>query len=203
MLNELEDRMSELASAFIGALVGGLFTLLGIKIEGSREQKIKDAESISKKMNILKGIRTEISLLTKLYDTRVGESIRNHKAGEVFDVSFYVKQNNFVFYEANAIFLSELSDSCQESIVEFYLICKSLIDTYNMHNDIIKMIHEITLKLAFDYENEMLRKLLESYMEIAKDYAPCILEIHYEAIRKSISTIEIIDKELHALGNQK
>jgi len=145
---------TEFWSGLIGAVIGGLFTLWGTLIEGNRERKTKEDDLLTKKINILKGVKTEIELITALYNQRMNSHINNYKDGQILDVYFLITQNNFVFYESNAEFISELDENVLKDVVRFYITAKSLIDTFNTNNTNINKISEIAIKIAEEPMNE-------------------------------------------------
>lgn len=190
---------TEFWSGLGGAVVGGFFTLWGTVIEGKRERDNREQDNLSKKLNILKGIRTEIELITSLYNERMGEHISNYKPGQVLDVYFLITQNNFVFYENNAEFISELDEDVLKEIVRFYITAKSLIDTYNTNNTNLNEVKTLSLKVADNPHNQTYVNLLNAYMGIASQYAPMIVEIHNQTVESQRKAISAINGEINRL----
>lgn len=190
---------TEFWSGLGGAVVGGCFTLWGTIIEGRRDKINKEQDNLSKKINILKGIKAEIELITNLYNERMNHHIIDHKQGEILDVYFLITQNNFVFYERNAEFLSELDEKVLNDVVNFYITAKSLIDTYNTNNLSITEIKTLSLKVADNPHSETHVNLLHAYMELAAEYAPMIIEIHTKTLEAKENVINSINKELNKL----
>ncbi|HAT2204301.1 TPA: hypothetical protein I8271_001117 [Kluyvera intermedia] len=190
---------TEFWSGLIGAVIGGLFTLWGTLIEGNRERKTKEDDLLTKKINILKGVKTEIELITALYNQRMNSHINNYKDGQILDVYFLITQNNFVFYESNAEFISELDENVLKDVVRFYITAKSLIDTFNTNNTNINKISEIAIKIAEEPMNESYRGLLAAYTNIASQYAPMIIEINNETLRCQQQVILSINREIEKL----
>ncbi|MBW9466549.1 hypothetical protein [Enterobacter roggenkampii] len=190
---------TEFWSGLGGAVVGGLFTLWGTVIEGKRERDNREQDNLSKKLNILKGIRTEIELITSLYNERMGAHISNYKPGQLLDVYFLITQNNFVFYENNAEFISELGEDVLKEIVRFYITAKSLIDTYNTNNTNLNEVKTLSLKVADNPHNHTHVNLLNAYMGIASQYAPMIVEIHNQTVESQRKAISAINGEINRL----
>lgn len=190
---------TEFWSGLIGAVVGGLFTLWGTLIEGRREHKNKHEEQLAKKLNILKGIKAEIDLVSDLYNQRMESHIANYRPGQVLDVYFLITQNNFVFYESNAEFISELDEKVLKDVVKFYITAKILIDTFITNNTNINEIKNIALKIAEEPNNQSYKGLLNAYTSIASQYAPMIIQIHNETMTCKDQVITSIIQEISKL----
>jgi Mg2+ and Co2+ transporter CorA len=121
--------------------------------------------------------------------------INNYKDGQILDVYFLITQNNFVFYESNAEFISELDENVLKDVVRFYITAKSLIDTFNTNNTNINKISEIAIKIAEEPMNESYRGLLAAYTNIASQYAPMIIEINNETLRCQQQVILSINRK--------
>ena len=193
---------TEFWSGLGGAVVGGLFTLWGTIIEGNRERKNREQDDLAKKLNILKGIKTEIELVTTLYNERMGHYIEAYKDDEALDVYFLVTQNNFVFYEKNAEFISELEEDVLKEIVKYYITVKSLIDTFKVNNTNIDGVKNASLKVAEDPGNVTYKKLFEAFEKITIEYAPTLVQIHNETINCKVSAINAINKEINRLESK-
>ncbi|HHT1297713.1 TPA: hypothetical protein ACTYCO_004359, partial [Enterobacter hormaechei] len=68
---------TELISGLVGAVIGGLFTLWGTMIEGRRQQRESDEQAKLSKLNVLIGIKAEITSLNDVYSKRMVKTIES------------------------------------------------------------------------------------------------------------------------------
>ncbi|EKZ2441578.1 hypothetical protein ACU63X_01740 [Klebsiella aerogenes] len=190
---------SELASGLLGALVGGLFTLLGTLIEGRRQKRALEEEARSKQRSVLIGIRTEIITLIDLYKSRMSDSIDNYDGSEPFSNIFPLSQNYFSFYDTNSLSLASINEEALKSIVMFYGSAKGLVDTYKMNNDVVDELSK--LQTIFHETNMDIHKFnWEQTYHIAIDYGKSLKDIHNEVMSRVQVCLENIESEVIALG---
>ncbi|BEB63957.1 hypothetical protein ACOH27_19325 [Escherichia coli] len=87
---------SDLISAFLAALLGGCFTMIGV----TTQVKQQATAAREKRITTLLGVREEIDSLIKLYQARMTEEIEKYDRNSPFDNIFPITQNYFTFYEA-------------------------------------------------------------------------------------------------------
>ncbi|HHT1298222.1 hypothetical protein QRZ33_11755 [Enterobacter hormaechei] len=74
---------TELISGLVGAVIGGLFTLWGTMIEGRRQQRESDEQAKLSKLNVLIGIKAEITSLNDVYSKRMVKTIESYESPRV------------------------------------------------------------------------------------------------------------------------
>lgn len=183
-------------SGIIGAFIGGLFSLSALFFQRRMEKKEKIIEGKRRNITILNGVRTEIELITSLHRKRTDEYISEHISGTAFDYFYKIEQNYFVFFEKNANHIADLTQSSVNSIINFYMICKGLIDSFSLNNDFLLERIKVNHSLALYPENENYKNLMNGMIEIGIKYSEAILAINAEALHASSEALKKIDEEI-------
>ncbi|MGG6161376.1 MULTISPECIES: hypothetical protein [Pantoea] len=199
LLSNIPDWLSALITAFIGAIVGGRYTLKGV----NRAAKIAAIQarqaSNDLQLSVLKGIKGEISILLSVYDKRMRVHIDAIGPRNMMQIGFPVGDDNFTFYEQNAREIAKLNDESRESIISIYTYARSLIQSFKGNNQLIVDLESLTLTLASRPEDDFCKRLYEAKVEVMIDYAQGLKLIDGE-VRKAIEDGFIhIDKEIERL----
>lgn len=202
-LHSIPEWLSSFITALIGALVGGLFTLFAVdrEIKITRKQEEKDA--IELQIFVLKGIKSEISILFKLYNKRMKDHIEKIEPRKMFLLGFPIGDDNFTFYEQNAKLIAKLNDGPRDSIIDIYTHARSLIQSFKGNNQLIVEHENILLGMANGNNNvEFYQRLYNAKQEVMIDYAQGIKAIDGE-VRESITNgFANIDQEIVRLEDK-
>ncbi|BEN01845.1 hypothetical protein SMETH2_19760 [Serratia marcescens] len=190
---------SNLISGLLGAVIGGLFTLWGTLIEGRRQNKSQELAALEKRKHVLVGVRSEITTLLEIYRDRVYDKIEAHQDGNVFNIIFPITQNNFIFYEQNALALSCVSEATLRETVRFYGSAKSLVDSYKMNNDALRQIEEVAT-IAADSKNDVHRIRYEALYQMCIEVGKGLKEIHTETMKRYATCLSLIEDELREIA---
>ncbi|MEX5385453.1 hypothetical protein WCE10_20615 [Cronobacter muytjensii] len=189
---------SELITAFLAALLGGLFTMIGVIFQVKQQAKQQATTARDKRITTLMGIREEIDSLIKLYLARMAEEIEKYDRNSPFDNIFPITQNYFTFYEANSSSLAEVHRDTLSKIVAFYTSARSLIDSYRGNNALIERLD--STKVASDVTgNKEHLAHLERYTYIATNYGHGLMVIHEDVMLRYKQVIDAINGEISQL----
>ncbi|ELY6273287.1 hypothetical protein P2G74_05440 [Cronobacter muytjensii] len=189
---------SELITAFLAALLGGLFTMTGVIFQVKQQAKQQATTARDKRITTLMGIREEIDSLIKLYLARMAEEIEKYDRNSPFDNIFPITQNYFTFYEANSSSLAEVHRDTLSKIVAFYTSARSLIDSYRGNNALIERLD--STKVASDVTgNKEHLAHLERYTYIATNYGRGLMVIHEDVMLRYKQVIDAINGEISQL----
>lgn len=190
---------SNLISGLVGAVIGGLFTLGGTIIEGRRQKKHQEAAALEKRTHVLVGIKAEITILLEIYKGRIYNNIEAYKGGRPFDMIFPITQNNFIFYEQNALVLSCVSEDTLREIVRFYSSAKSLVDSYKMNNDTLRQIEQAATITA-DSSSEVHKARFSALYQMGIEVGEGLKSIHTETMVRYDTCLKLIEDELKAVA---
>lgn len=202
-LHSIPEWLSSFITALIGALVGGLFTLFAVdrEIKITRKQEEKDA--IELQIFVLKGIKSEISILFKLYNKRMKGHIEEIEPGKMFLLGFPIGDDNFTFYEQNAKLIAKLNDGPRDSIIDIYTHARSLIQSFKGNNQLIVEHENILLGMANGNNNvEFYQRLYNAKQEVMIDYAQGIKAIDGEVRQSIYNGFTNIDQEIARLEDK-
>ncbi|WP_368871259.1 hypothetical protein [Proteus mirabilis] len=199
-LNEIPGWLSSFIIAFIGAIVGGMFTLKGVDREAKISRAAAKRESLELQLSVLKGVKGEIFTLINLYNKRMQHHINDITSGKMLQMSFPIGDDNFTFYEQNAKFIAKLNDSPRDSIINIYTYARSLIQSFKGNNQLVMEYERILFGMADNNKDKkMYEQLYIAKTEVMIDYAQGIKAIDAE-LREAIKEgFNVIDHEIEAL----
>lgn len=194
--NDLPAWLTALFTAFIGAVVGGRYTLKGVNRAAKIAANQAKRASYDLQLSVLKGIKGEISILFALYNKRMQVHIENLGPNEMMPFTFPIGDDNFTFYEQNAKEIAKLNDESRESIISIYTYARSLIQSYKGNNQLLVEYEAILLAMAGKGDNDFYKRLHFEKIKTMIDYAQGLKAIDAE-VRKAIKDgFEHIDKEI-------
>ena len=130
--------MSDALIGFIGAIIGGICTLIGtlmINNHAKKEAKRTEEESIKA---FLQAIEAELTTLWDLYFQGAGIFLESTEEGKPFLYHYIVEQDYFIIYNKNSNFLGKIQDELlRKQIVLTYTKAKAIVDSYSLNNKII------------------------------------------------------------------
>lgn len=197
--SNLPSWLTALLTAFIGAVVGGRYTLKGV----NRAAKIAAIQaknaSYELQLSVLKGIKGEIFILFELYNKRMQAYIENLGPNDMIPFIFPIGDDNFTFYEQNAKEIAKLDDESRNSIISIYTHARSLIQSYKGNNQLVAEYEAILLAMAGRTNEDLYKRLHLEKIKTMIAYAQGLKSIDAE-VRKAIKDgFEHIDKEVAKL----
>ncbi|WP_313363948.1 hypothetical protein [Mixta calida] len=192
--------VSSSATAFIGASIGGLFTLIGVDRQAKITRARAERESLELQLSVLKGVKGEISTLLNLYNKRMKHHIDNIGPGKMLTIGFPIGDDNFTFYEKNANIVAKLNDNPRDSIISIYTYSRSLIQSFKGNNELIVEYERILFDMTDNNKNkEMYERLHDKKIETMINYAQGIKKIDAE-LRETINKgFYVITQEIETL----
>lgn len=190
---------SNLISGLVGAVIGGLFTLGGTLIEGHRHKRQQESAALEKRKHVLVGVKAEITTLFEVYKARAYNSIEAYQGGQPFYMIFPITQNNFIFYEQNALAISCVSEATLRETVRFYGSAKSLVDSYKMNNDLLNKIEQVATE-ASESSSEVYKARCSGLIAMGTEVGEGLKKIHTETMERYDTCLSLIEDELREIA---
>lgn len=163
------------ASALIGAVVGGVFTLRATDRairEGNEKEQRQDERNVQ---NLLDALGVELSTLWNFHQRRVGQLVEDLPAGEGLNFYYPLTQDYFSIYNSNASQIGAIQDpALRETIVVCYNKCKKVVDGFKYNNDMVQAYNSLLLSHGVESPQAEAKKA-----ELA-GFAAIVKEDHYE-----------------------
>lgn len=126
--------MSELFSAFLGALVGGFFTLYAARHSYRLEAEQNALTEATLLRDTAKLVTAEITTAFEIYMAEYGSELLEHPAGAPYVSILPIGANPFPVYDSAPACLSRLEPDLAASFVRLYLRAKGLIRMIELNN---------------------------------------------------------------------
>ncbi|WP_312960132.1 hypothetical protein [Stutzerimonas nitrititolerans] len=141
--------MSELLSAFLGALVGGFFSLCAARHSYRLAAEEKALSEATLLRDTAKLVIAEITTAFEIYMAEYGSELLEHPPGAPYVSILPIGANPFPVYDSAPACLSRLDPDLAASLVRLYLRAKGLIRMIELNNR--------DAERARDYGEEKLR----------------------------------------------
>ncbi|MCF6766526.1 hypothetical protein L3V82_12180 [Thiotrichales bacterium 19S3-7] len=166
----------------IGALVGGLFTLVSASYSFYKLRS--HSLDIEKRQveNFVKSIRVELNVLFDQYMGSMGTAVENLQQDQKLDLYYPLTQDYFIVYHNNSRLIGSIEDSyVRNQIIRIYTVAKGLVDSFRMNNEILSNYEHECILLNRDRDNnESTNSILVAYEDSLKAYAISIKQSHSE-----------------------
>jgi len=133
------DMVIPVCAAFVGAIAGGVFVLIGGWLAG-RQSHSNNLEHARIQKNhhingVLLAIHSELVVLKKYYMANSGAMLEALKEGENYNTYFSLNQKYFIVYPNNTDIVGQIEDEgLVKSIVITYNAGNFLIESYGINN---------------------------------------------------------------------
>lgn len=165
-------------SGLIGALLGGLTTLLASWWQHHLEKKRNEIENNKSINATIEAIKTELVCLLERYDQTIGKLVETLKDNESFLYYYYATEDYFTIYNQNSSLIGQISDAClRKNIISVYINIKGLLETYKINNGLIDK-YQYYKNLFLETENKIYEQQRQAYHTSLLDYFPYIKEGH-------------------------
>lgn len=180
----IKDILVPLVSAFLGAVIGGLFAIwASAKATATAHKNASALESKQRKAlirGLLIGLQTEIGSLRRIYENEFLADLENLQDGLAFEVYYPISQGYFTVFESSAHLIGQIEDDeLQKIILEIYLKAKAVIDTHLLNNRMLDERSEIISR--WTSPNLVLDARIRDINQELVDYAPNIRQNYSEA----------------------
>lgn len=183
----------ETLSAFGGALVGGLCTILGGWFSHCWQQKSLKRKERETFRNVLRALKLEFEEFWASYNNSL-EIIETQYPDKKNEVSQFMKQDHFSVYNGNVSILSQLQDEeLQRLIIRTHMAFRALQDKIEFKNIIINKIDE--------YSQICINSDQETTVQENRAQKICLLliELMREELKKQSSALEKTHEEIDRL----
>jgi len=125
--------------ALVGALVGGIFSMLSNK-RAIREERAKEVRRDEKEVqNLLDALGVELGTLWNFHMARIGAMVENLPEGGALEFYYPLTQDYFTIYNNNASKIGQVKDPIlREAIVVCYNKCKKVVDGFKYNNELYR-----------------------------------------------------------------
>lgn len=126
------------SSEFASALIGGSFTLAGVRwtyhLQAKHERK-KELDAILKQIDLL---LTEINVCWGIYNDEIGRTLKEHDESKPFWEKLPIGNNIFVFFDSAPECLTSIELSSAQKAFKWYTRAKGFIELINLNNNAIE-----------------------------------------------------------------
>ncbi len=187
----INEMFSPFLSALLGALVGGLFALMGVAYAHSLTLKRDQGKEDNLILSFKRMIKTEIKVLWSRYQTTIGIELEELREGQPLLSSLIFDGNYFVVYDNNSQVIGKLND-CQlsEKIVSVYTSAKGLLNLYQINNGILAEYAE------FMFENHVAKKMYSSNVNVRERHLLDKLKVHTKQLKEDHSQLKVQIEDL-------
>lgn len=177
-----------------GVLIGGLCTLLGVLLAyklAERKRRKQEAELLQ---GVLQGLHDEIETLWDMYTDRVGSQLETLPEGQGLEFYWAARQDYFTVYTSNCHLIGRITDvDLRKEIISTYATAKSLIDTFEMNNQLVSWLEEARI-LARETQNETHIQQIALRREQVASYAVGLKAIHEDLKTKTSGLLRRLRK---------
>ena len=125
---------TELTSALIGAVIGGMFTSRATRKAHDLESDRKKEDGLHTTANMLKLIRVELNAAWSIYEKEYAEDLRKLPAGTPHLFTLPIGQNPFPVFDSSPLHLVEIPPELSAKIVRIYMRMKGLVQMIEDNN---------------------------------------------------------------------
>lgn len=165
-----------LFAAFLGAIVGGFFTVRAAR-ESFAESRLqaKAAEDLLVK-SLKQAIHDEITALWEIYNVQLGPQLENLHDGYPFLYIFPVSQDYCPVYKGNTANIGRIQDpALRKAIVSTYTFVFGMIDSIRLNNDLVNKFTGFQKSDNCTPEEQRLKQIAEHQ---CKSYGPLLKVAH-------------------------
>ncbi len=201
-LHSIPEWLSSLFTALIGAVVGGLFTLMGVYYEASNTRRKAERESLELQLSVIKGAKGEVSILLDLYDLRMKDAVDAIEPGKPLNIIFPIGDGNFTFYEQNAKEIAKLKDQSRDAVIKIYTYARSLIQTYKANNKFIYEHEESLIEVRKNNDDDFYVKLADEKYKRLVNYGQSIKSIDGETRKAIKDGFNVMNLEIERIESE-
>lgn len=135
-----------MGSGLVGALVGGVFALLGVMLAAHFAKRHAEAARRKLVLGGVRAITAELAVNFARYEAMAAPAIRRVADGERMNFHWPITSEYFAVYAANAGLLGELDDDdLAKEIIEVVTAAKGLVDSLRLN---VQMLGELVAVMA-------------------------------------------------------
>jgi len=187
-LNHVWNILIPLGAAILGAIIGGgltgYFTLRAVKDNYANQLNFRENEDKKQRTNVISAIYFEIKSLRKVYEKGMGSIIDELPKDEPLLWFYPIIEDYFTVFNNNTQFIGKLNRELAHSIIEFYILSKSLADSFRLNNSLFEK-YNYYCSIFEETQNPFYEQKRNKELENLRSYAPQIKRCHLELKTKS------------------
>lgn len=156
-------------------IVAPIATLLGVALGlwGSHYLTVKrEAKKSARELeSLLDSLTTEIETVFAFYQQGIGKELDELADGATYEKYYLAKQDYFTVFSSSANQIGKIADdSLRTAILRAYTVAKALLDTWDWHNHLMHLQHEINLDrgVAQAQRTDIAKSILEHTATLKK-----------------------------------
>lgn len=178
----------ELISAFIGAIIGGLFSLGGVWLAHKNDLKKEQEREKLLLKGFLLSIRDEIETLWDRYMWGIGEVLEKLPEKSPLLYFYPLTQSYFTVYDDNSSLIGKIEDNdLRKLIIITYAKAKGLVDGYRFNNEMVQKYENLNF-LYQQTNNPTIGSQAKAALAGLVEYADGIKKQHLE-IKNSVAEL--------------
>jgi len=184
--------------SFLSALVGGLFTLVGVYFSHKVEVEKRNNRDSKELHGFLQGVSRDIECLWHIYFSSVGQSLESLSNEQPAEFTYVADQDYLAYFHGNISFLSKVDNlELSMSINIAYLRVKSLLDSWKINTNLVRKYEEANAIMLQNPTSQKKQHCELIYKELV-EYCSVLNIVHNECKLD----IEELRKELKKSGAQ-
>lgn len=126
-------------AAFIGAMIGGFFTLWGTRIAHALDQKREAREAIEQELRLLQALHDECEAVWNRYEKNLGGELMGLNVNEPLTSIFPIYSDFFPVYKGSTALIGLIqNEEVRKGIVQVYTQGCGMIDMFTLNNALIQ-----------------------------------------------------------------
>lgn len=184
--------------ALLSSILGGSFTLFGQLFSFQLQKKTKIRQDKDELNSLLKSFYVEIETLYERYIENFGHFIEGENISNGVTARFIATQDYMTVFNNNAHQIGKIkNDPLRKQILKTYISTKSLLDTYETNNQLLRAIDQLEEDLCKDPNAVGLLERLSKKKGTLKNYAPGIIFIHNDYKKNVQNVLDGIKNEIY------
>lgn len=186
---------SELLAALIGALIGGLLTVLANWISHRLQCKAADRAEDTLINGFIWSIHTEVTAIHARYMETFGEVVRTSLDNTAFNYHFLIQEDYFTIFNNNSALIGRIKDKeLRDKIINTYSNAKGMVDTLRQNGVTVKQLEEFEISQASQSPSPHIDALHKAFEVSLCEYGNQIREGHNILMDKLNSLIQYIEE---------
>lgn len=167
---------SELMASFLGAIIGGIFTLWGSLVSTKSAHKnnldLNEKKSKEYECAIILAISEELRVLLEMFKTEFEQVFNELKNNKYLTTTYYITEEYFIAYKANADKLGLISDNILRSLfIEVHINANRFIEYLRLYNTIYHQVQEKRTNFLSNYDRKRYNRLVIELMDTSPEIA--------------------------------
>ena len=182
--------------AFLGAVIGGALTLVGVLWTLNNQSKTREQDRKNLVNGLCQIIHTEISNLREIDKKGLSELLSKLKPGEPLLGCMPIEQDYMVAYKANANLIGQIPDSeLRLAIVSTYVEIAGIIDSMNLNNKMYMHVEQLEIENLME-KNDKKEEVIEKLKIRLGKYADKLKETHTRVDEKTEKLLKLLEIHL-------